>query len=457
MEQIKEKSMINDLTVGPVQGRLLKFALPYVLGNLLQTFYNLVDMIVVGRFVGQAGLSAVSVGGDLMNLFTFMSMGFCSAGQVMISQYVGKKERDNVSKTIGTFSTFMIALALVCTAIGLVFKNYFLEWMNTPAESRQQAYEYIMVCYIGLVFIFGYNIVAAVLRGMGNSKMPLVFVAIATVVNLILDYLFVAIFDSGAMGAAIATVFGQGVAFICALVYLVRHKEAFGFDFKLKSFTPDSKILKIMMRLGIPMALQMSAINISGLVVNSFLNSYGVVASAVTGVGNKINSMASIVTVGLNQAGASMIGQNYAAGKQDRVVKIMTVVGVYSLVFAAVLSAVMLITPEGVFGLFSDSEEVLAMAASYSIVSVLSFFGFASRAPFMSLITGQGFAVMNFIIGIVDSVIARIGLSILLGRVFDMGVMGFWIGSVTAGYCCTLIGAIYFYSGKWKLRPLAVR
>ena len=449
--------MINDLTEGKVGKRLIKFAIPFILANLLQTFYNLVDMIVVGQYCGQVGLSAVSVGGDLLNLFVFTTMGLCSAGQVIIAQYVGKKEYGKLNKTIGTFTTLMMAIAVVCTIIGLIFKRTFLGWLHVPEAAFQQAYEYTVVCYIGLIFVFGYNIVSAVLRGMGNSKTPLIFVGIATVVNIILDYIFVAILDSGAMGAAIATVFGQGVAFVCSVVYLYKHRESFGFDFKLKSFIPDRQILKVLLRLGIPMMLQTCAINLSALVVHAFINDYGLVASAVTGVGNKINNIATIVTHAVATAGSSMVGQNYAAGKTQRVVKIIGTVALYAISFAAILSVIMILFPEQVFAIFDSSYETVSMAKTYSIIAVLSFFGFATRAPFLSLINGQGFAALGFAIGVIDSVVARIGISILLGIAFNMGVMGFWLGAVLAGYTYTLVGGIYFISGKWKKRELAVK
>jgi len=454
---MSSKTMINDLTEGKVGKRLIKFAIPFILANLLQTCYNLVDMIVVGQYCGQAGLSAVSVGGDLLNLFVFSAMGLCSAGQVIISQYVGKKEYGKLNNTIGTFSTFMIALAIVFTVLGLIFKETFLELMHVPDEAFKQAYEYTVVSYVGLVFVFGYNVVSSVLRGMGNSKAPLVFVGIATVVNLILDYILVRYFNAGAAGAAAATVFGQGIAFICAVVYLYKRRDEFGFDFKLKSFIPDKEILKTLLRLGIPMALQTCAINLSNLFVNSFINGYGLVASAVTGVGNKINNIATIVTHAVSAAGSSMIGQNYAAGKKQRVVKIVGTVALYGLSFALILSLIMIFFPEQVFAIFDSSYETVSMASTYSIIAVLSFFGFASRAPFLALINGQGNATLGFAIGVADSIVARICISLLLGIVFDMGVMGFWLGAVLAGYTYTIVGGIYFFSGKWKKRQLAVK
>lgn len=453
----EKTTMINDLTEGSVSKRLMKFALPFVLANFLQTFYNIVDMIVVGQFCGSVGLSAVSVGGDLMNLFVFISIGFCSAGQVVISQYVGKREYNKVSKTIGTFFLFMMGLAVLFTIVGLTFEKQFLSLMHTPGESYKQAYEYTLVCYIGLIFVYGYNAVAAIMRGMGNSKTPLIFVLVATVVNIIFDYLFVAIFDTGAMGAAIATVMGQGIAFITAIIYLYRKREKFGFDFKLESFIPDTIIMKTLLRLGIPMALQTGAINISIMFVNSFINSYGIVACAVSGVGNKLNSVATIVTQAVATAGSTMVGQNFAAGKLDRVKSIFNNVLLFCMAFVIILSAVIILFPEQVFAVFDNSPDIIEMSHVYMPIAVISFMGFGLRAPCNSLINGQGFALLGFIVGILDSVVARISLSLLFGKVLDMGVFGFWLGTVIAGYVYAIIGGIYYISGKWKTRPLAIK
>ncbi len=454
---MKEKTMIRDLTEGNVRSQLIRYSMPFILANLLQTVYNLVDMIVVGQFVGKVGLSAVSIGGDLLNFFTFICMGFCSAGQIIIAQYVGKQEYDNVKRAIGTFFTFIMAIAIVFTAVGLIFKDAFLQFMNVPEDAYKQAYDYTVVCSAGLVFVYGYNIVAAVLRGMGNSKTPLVFVAVAAVINFVLDYILVAIYDTGAAGAAVATVFGQGVAFISAIVYLYRRREQFNFDFKLKSFKIDGKIMGLIVRLGIPMALQSCAIIVSALVVNSFINAYGVVASAVTGVGNKLGNVASIVTNGLNTAGAAMVGQNFAAGKQDRMKKIVNLVGIYSLIFAGILSVIMLAAPEAVFGIFDNSPDVMDMARDYVVIAIINFFGFATRAPFLALINGQGFAALSFVGGIMDGVVIRIFLSIFLGKTMGMGIMGFWIGSVVAGYAYGVVGSFYYFTGLWKKRALAIK
>ena len=191
---MKQKNLINDLTTGSVSKSLVRFAFPLMLSNLLQTVYNMVDMIVVGQFVGKAGLSAVSIGAQLLHLLTFIAMGFSSAGQVLISQYVGAGDRKSVSRTIGTMFTFVLSCAIAMTVLCTIFAKPLLSFMNTPAEAFNSALAYTVTCYIGLFFIYGYNIVSAVLRGMGDSKRPFIIIATAAVTNLVLDLLFIAVF-----------------------------------------------------------------------------------------------------------------------------------------------------------------------------------------------------------------------------------------------------------------------
>ena len=213
--------MIHDLTTGSVTKELVIFSLPFILSQFLQTLYGLVDMIIIGQFVGHVGLAAVSIGGDMLSMYTFLVVGFASAGQVIIAQYVGMGDYDSVSRTIGTFSTFIMAMGVFFTAVGFIFGETFLRWLNVPPVAHDQAYAYTMVCYTGTIFIFGYNIVSAILRGMGDSKTPFVFIAVATVVNVVLDLLFIAVMGLDAFGAALATVLGQSVAFISAVIYLI--------------------------------------------------------------------------------------------------------------------------------------------------------------------------------------------------------------------------------------------
>lgn len=449
------KTMARDLTQGSVTKLLLTFAFPLLCSNLLQTVYNMVDMVVIGQFVGKTGLSAVSIGGDVLGLLTFLVMGFSNAGQVILSQYIGAGRYDRVKGTIGTMFTLTFGMALVLSVACGLFLDRFLILMNTPEECLQYAWDYSFICILGLVFIYGYNLVSAILRGMGDSKHPLMFIAVATVVNLVLDLAFVAGLGMGPGGAALATVIGQGVSFIWAIIYLYRRKEAFGFDFKLSSFRPDRAVLPQLVKLGLPMCLQSAAIHLSMLFVNSYINSYGVVASAVTGVGNKLGSITAVVTNALSTAGSSMVGQNLGAEKYHRVPKIIGVSAVLDMAFALVLTALTVFFPRAIFGLFNSDPEVLDMAMTYIPVAVLLYIGFAARSPFFALINGSGNAKLNLIVGLLDGVVCRVGLAMLMGLVMDMGIMGFWLGNAFAGYVPFLIGGVYFLTGRWKRKRIA--
>lgn len=454
MEKTPSNSLIRDLTEGSVTKLLLVFAFPILLSNLLQTFYNMVDMVVIGQFVGSNGLSAVSIGGDVLHFLTFLAMGISGAGQVILSQYIGAGNRERIKGTIGTMFTMTFGCALILMVICLIFIDPILSAINTPPEAFSYAKDYGLTCILGLVFIYGYNLVSAILRGMGDSKRPFLFIAVATVTNLILDLVFVAAFRMGPFGAALATVIGQGVSFIWAIAYLYRHREAFGFDFKPESFKPDREVLPKLIKLGLPMCLQSAAINLSMIFVNSYINAYGVIASAVTGVGNKLGSITSVVTNALSTAGSSMVGQNIGAEKYHRVPRIIGVSLVIDLVFAAILSFMTVAFPKAIFGLFNSDPEVLDMAMTYIPVAVLLYVGFALRSPFFALINGSGNAKLNLILGLLDGVVCRIGLALLLGLALDMGIMGFWLGNAFAGYMPFVIGGVYFLTGKWKTPKL---
>jgi len=379
-------------------------------------------------------------------------MGFSNAGQVILSQYIGAGNRDRIRGTIGTMFTVTFISAVGLTIVCYLGLDAFLHTMNTPAECFDYARQYGLTCVLGLVFIYGYNLVSAILRGMGDSKHPFIFIAVATAVNLVLDLVFVAGLGMGPFGAALATVIGQGVSFLWAIFYLYRHKESFGFDFKPASFKPDPEVLPKLIRLGLPMILQSAAINFSMLFVNSYINSYGVVASAVTGVGNKLGSITAVVTNALSTAGSSMVGQNLGAEKYHRVPKIIGVSMVIDLAFAALLSFLTICFPRTIFGLFNSDPQVLDMSMTYIPVAVLLYVGFAMRSPFFALINGSGNAKLNLIVGLLDGVICRVGLAMLMGLAMGMGIMGFWLGNAFAGYMPFLIGGGYFLTGKWKRR-----
>lgn len=452
-----ESSMINDLTVGGVPGKLIRFSIPFILANLLQFLYNIVDMIIVGQFVGSVGLSAVSIGAEFMHFLTFIAMGFAQAGQVMIAQSIGNgKPREHLSRIIGNLFTFILSLSIVMTVLSVLFPSQYAAVMNTPEESFEETVNYCLVCGAGLFFVYGYNIVSNVLQGMGDSKHPLVFVAIAAGINLALDLLFVGVLHLRSLGAALATVLGQAFSFIVSMVFLYRRREAFGFDFKPRSFRPERGLIASIVRLGIPMTLQNIAISVSMMYVTACVNAYGLLYSAVNGVANKIIQVGNIVTASLRASGSTMTGQNFGAGRNDRVEQVFWYVFLLTFAISAVFSAAIWLFPKQIFSLFNSDPEVLTVAMEAIVFIILNFFGAATRTPVSSLINGIGFAGMNFFMGIMDGVVVRIGLAVLMGRVLGMGVHGYWYGSAIAGYAFFVVVFPYFLSGRWKLRKTVV-
>ncbi len=444
--------IIRDLTVGSVPKTLLTFSLPLFLSGLLQMVYNMVDMIVVGRFIGKEGLSAVAIGGEVLMLITFVAMGFSNAGQILISRFVGENRKDRIGEMVGTLFTLLISLAVVITIIFLFSYRGILAWLNTPEEILEYTRSYCIICILGTVFIYGYNLVSAILRGMGDSRHPFLFIAIASVINIILDLLFVGPLGMGPGGAALATVIGQAASFLFALSLLYRNRAQIYFDFKPSHFRIYKTVIKPLLSLGFPMVIQSAAVTFSMLFVNSYINAYGTIAIAVTGVARKLENMLGVVSQAISSAGGAMVSQALGAGKIKRVPKIvytaLWVVAIPAVVFAAVTW----FHPEWLFGLFSDDAEVLAMAVTYVPVAMVQYVGATLRPANFALINGSGNSRLNLMVALLDGIASRIGLSLLLGVTFGMGIFGFWYGNAFSGCVPFLIGGIYLLSGTWKKR-----
>ena len=442
---------IRDFTQGKITAQLLRFAMPLFLSNLLQVVYNLVDMAVVGNVLGKVGLSAVSVGGDISHLLTFVAMGFSSAGQVLIARYIGARQTKKLSRFVGTMSGFLLVCAVVISIAALSLQDHLLRWMNTPAAAYEGAAAYSTICMVGLVFIYGYNIVSAVLRGMGDAKHPFIFISIAAVLNLVLDLLFVAVWDMGPGGAALATVIGQAVSFIVSVIFLLRHQQRFSLEIVPQDFCQwDKEMLGELVKLGTPMAIKSASIQISKLFVNSWINSYGVEVSGFAGIANKISSITNLVSNAINTAGSTVVGQNIAAGKFSRVRRTMGSIAAIMLSVASVLSVLVYAFPEPIFRLFTKDTAVLALVDDFLPIAVLLFFGSAARAIMNSLLNGSGNYRVNFSTAIFDGIIMRIGLALLFGLVLDMRHYGFWLGDALAGFTPFVIGVVFYFSGNWK-------
>ena len=428
----------KDFTKGSIPKALFYFMLPFMASNALQVLYSTVDMIIVGHFVGTPGLSAVSQSSLIVNFVTMVCMGFSNAGQVLISQAIGAGKRKELNGIIGTLFSIVTGISLVLSLVIVFARPVIFHWMNIPVESYDMATDYLVICGLGLVLTAGYNMVSAVLRGMGDSKRPFMFIGIASAINLVLDIIFTGLWGWGVAGAAYATIIGQGVSFVFSLFYLYKKKESFGFDFHKKSFRVDKKYAGMIVSLGMPMAIQSGCINISMLFVNSMVNAIDVVASASFGVGIRIDDIFNKVSQGIQFAVMPMISQNIGAKENKRAKQVVLWSWLFSGLFTVMIFAVYLVWGKELFMLFSDDVLVHGMADTFVAAILWMFPALAIMRGTSAFIQGIGNAKLGMVLSILDGVVLRIGFSWLFGIFLEWG--------------CAIPGMVYFLSGKWEKR-----
>lgn len=443
-----------DLTQGPILKTLLIFAIPMVLSGMIQQLYSMVDLIIIGQFVGPTGTVGVSTGGELSDIMTPMAVGFSTAGQIYIAQLVGAKARQRIREAIGTLITMMMVLSLVFMAGSILFCNQILGLLNCPEEAFTQARAYMIIAAVGMPFIFGYNAVCGILRAMGESKRPMYFIMVAAAINVVLDIVLVAVFKLEAAGTAIATVLSQFGSFAAAMLYMYSRREQFDFELKLSYFKPEKNAFWIILKLGIPQLVRVCLVRFSMLWVNSNINAYGLTVSATNSVGNKINKFQEVFLQGVDGAAGAMIGQNLGAKQPERARKIVWVTLGCTLAISAVSISVALLLPKPLFSIFTTDAAVIDFGVTYLRILAVSIFVSALITPLNSMVTGSGFVSLGFAIGILDGVVCRIGFSLFFSKVLQLGEVSYFWGTA----CCRILPCIvcfcYFMSGKWKTRRL---
>lgn len=444
------KRVGRDLTTGSVLNNLLVFVGPIILTNLIQQVYSMVDLMVIGRYVGNVGTVGVSTGGEIADFLTPVATSFATAGQIYIAQLAGAKRMDEQKKAIGSFITLMMLMSVFFTVLTIGLCSPILRLLNCPEDAMDSARGYMIITGIGIPFIFGYNAVCGVLRGMGESKRPMIFIIIAAVVNVFLDLLLVAVIPLEAAGTAIATSISQLASFIAAFVYMYKNRDAFGFEFRLSYFRLEKESTAIILKLGVPQAVRSILVRLSMLWVNASVNGYGMVESGTNSVGNKLQKFLEIFSSSMSQAAGAMIGQNLGAKKPDRAKKVVYCALVSCLVVAGAISLLVFLFPDALFGIFTKDADVLAMGVTYLHIMIIHFFASAITSSFQSMVIGSGNASLNFAIGILDGVICKIGLSILFSAVFGMGVYAYFWGTALSRIIPGLVCIAYFAGGKWK-------
>lgn len=449
-----EKQIGCDLTENSVLKVLLIFAIPIVLTNLIQQLYSMVDLMVIGHFAGNIGTVAVSTGGEISDFLTPVATHFATAGQILIAQLVGAKLVEKQKRAIGSFISMMIMISVVFMLLTIVFREQILRLLNCPPEAFSQAESYMIITAVGLPFIYGYNAVCGILRGMGESKNPMLFVVIAAIINVFLDLLLVVVIPMEAVGTAIATVMSQIGAFIAAFIYMYRYKDKFGMELNIKFFRLDKEATNIILGLGIPMAVRSILVRFSMLWVNASVNGYGLVASGTNSVGNKLLKFLEIFSSSLTQAGGAMVGQNLGAEKHKRARDVVYYTLASCLVVTVFISVIVFCYPKAVFGIFTKDTAILDMGVVYLNIMIIHFFTSAFTGSFQCMVIGSGNSMLNFIIGILDGIVCKIGIALFLVNVFHMGVYGYFWASALSRVLPGIICMVYFYKGDWKKRKL---
>lgn len=442
-----------DLTTCPITSGLLRFSMPFLASSILQTLYSTVDTIIVGQFVGSAGLAAVNNVSYICNAAGNIGLGASAGSAVLIAQYYGAKNDAGIHRTVGTALSISGLMAILISVIVCVFANPMLSLINIPAEARGEAYGYLMIRAVCFLISFFYNSITSFLRGMGDSKRPLYFSAVASVANIFLDLLFVGAVSWGAAGAALATEISEIFALIWAFLYLKKHQPGM-LTLDPMQYKIHRPTARMVLKIGIPSSFQYLFIDLSFVFVNSIINSYGVIAASAVAVGSKVVNLSQVGISALATGVGTMSGQNIGAGKPDRAGKTIQVGVRCALVVAVVMFTIIQAIPGPLVRLFNSDPE--ALAESIRCLRYLSLMAFPSAFFFIyvAISTAVGFTTFSMFCHVLDGVVVRVVLSLLLTRVFGLGLTGVYLGMGLAPTLSAIIAGIYFYSGKWKERKL---
>lgn len=416
----------KDLTQGNLLSTLLMFALPYVGANFLQALYGAADLIIVGKFCDSSVVSAVATGSQLLQTLIFFITGLTVSATVLIGKAFGAKKYDDIIKIINTMTVCFIFAAILLSSAIILFDNQLLNILQTPQDAFKSTLDYVWVCAAGLIFVFAYNAISAILRGLGNSIAPMFFVAISCIVNIIADIVLVGKYNMGAQGAAIATVFSQAISVIIGLIYI--RKGDFVFDFKFRQIKFDIETAKELFKIGLPLSLQDTLIPLSFLFLFSIANSMGVAASAAYGSVVRLNAFMMLPAGSFAMALTALTAQNLGAGNMHRAVNALKLSILFAFSFGLVFFIWQQLAPKSAIAIFTTDNDVLEAGALY----LKSFSYDYLLVPFVFCFNGFFFGCGRTIFAAVNSIFSafaiRIPVAFLLCAVipnatlFDLGI-----------------------------------
>ncbi len=426
--QEEKMKQSENFTEGKIFSPLIRFALPVLLALFLQAMYGAVDLLIVGQFGGNLAdvyVSAVSTGSQVMNTLTLVVTGLAMGLTVFVGEKIGAKEKDEAGRIVGSGICFFSGLAVVLTVVMIAGAPVLSRLMHAPPEAFDETVSYVVICSAGMVFIVAYNLLGSIFRGIGDSKLPLITVAIACVMNILGDLLLVAVVHMGAKGAAIATVFAQAVSVVLSLIIL--RKRELPFRFKLKEIRPVGAHIKKILKLGAPIAFQDLLVSISFLVIIAIVNNIGLTESAGIGVAEKVAAFIMLVPSAFMQSMSAFVAQNYGAGRLDRARKALRYGIVSSLVVGVVMCYFTFFHGDLLAGIFAKDAPIIALAwdylKAYAIDCILVSFLFS----FMGYFNGCGNTTFVMIQGIIGGIGIRLPLSWIFSKIepvslFRMGL-----------------------------------
>ena len=436
---------LRNMTVGSPAGHIFYFALPLLAGSFLQQFYNMVDSWVVGNYVGDGALAAVGVGAPVIFLFSSLFMGISNGGTVVIAQFFGAGKPDRVRDSIDTVYTAFVCGAVPLSVIAVLLVKPLLLALRVDEAAYAEAYTYLMVVCAGLVGTIGYNLNSGILRGLGNSRTTLLFLAVSTVLNIVLDLVFVLVFHWGVFGAALATIIAQAVSWLFGLAYINRAYP----DYAIRPFCFrfDGQLFREIMRIGLPSGLHMSLVALGSMAVMSKINSFGEEFTAAYNVGSKLDSMAFLPIQSLASAVVAYVGQNMGAKKMDRVRQGIRITLLSSVVWAVVMLVLIPLGPT-LIGFFSDTPAVIGAGATYLRCIMPFYILFSVMFCLNNAMQGAGDSLFSMVNAILSLILVRVPMVYFLANRFGPDYMYYGIGIGWVVGCALSI--VYYFSGRWK-------
>lgn len=441
---------MQDLTTGREGKLIFQFAAPMLIGNIFQQLFSVVDSIIVGNFIGKEALAAVGASFPVIFMMVSMIVGLVMGTTIVISQYFGAQDIERVKRAIDTMYVFSAGAGIITTVLGLLLSEPLLRLLGLPEEIMPQATMYLRIYFSGTIIFFGYNGTSAILRGLGDSKTPLYFLIIATIANIILDLLFVAVFKWGVAGAAYATLLANGIAFGLAIYWLNKTHKLIRIAITGLQF--DREIFRQSVRIGLPTGIQQTLVALGNLALLSIVNKFGTNVIAGFSVANRIDFIAMIPAMSFSQALSTFVGQNIGAGKTGRIRSGLISTVRMSGGVTIISTVVILLFGQLIMNLFTNDSEVIRIGTQYlTIVSI--FYAFITLMfIYNGVMRGAGDTLLPMFFSLISLWIFRIPLAYILSGI--IGVAGIW-WSIPAGWFIGLaLSFLYYKSGHWKTKAV---